>query len=85
MISPVVEIETLTRSFGAFTADDSLTLTANAGEAFGLSGSYGAGKNITIKMLTTLLSLSSGETCVSGFSITSQPVEVHRAIGYLKR
>jgi ABC-type uncharacterized transport system ATPase subunit len=33
--SPVVEIEALTRCFGAFTAVDSLTLTANAGEVFG--------------------------------------------------
>ena len=83
MISPVVEIETLTRRFGTFTAVDSLTLTANAVEVFGLLGSNGAGKSTTIKMLTTLLPPSSGEARVGGFSITTQPVEVRRVIGYV--
>ena len=83
MISPVVEIESLTRRFGAFTAVDSLTLVANAGEVFGLLGSNGAGKSTTIKMLTTLLPPTSGEARVGGFSITRQPVEVRRAIGYV--
>jgi ABC-2 type transport system ATP-binding protein len=83
VISPVVEIETLTRRFGTFTAVDSLNLMANAGEVFGLLGSNGAGKSTTIKMLTTLLPPSSGEARVGSFSITRQPVEVRRAIGYV--
>jgi hypothetical protein len=37
--SPIVEIGSLTRRFGAFTAVGSLTMTANAGEVFGLLGS----------------------------------------------
>jgi ABC-2 type transport system ATP-binding protein len=81
VISPVVEIETLTRRFGTFTAVDSLTLVANAGEVFGLLGSNGAGKSTTIKMLTTLLPPSSGEARVGGFSITTQPVEVGYRLG----
>ena len=48
MTAPIVEIETLTRRFGAFAAVDSLTLTANAGEVFGLPGSPGAGKSTII-------------------------------------
>ena len=74
MTSPVVEIETLSRHFGAFTAVDSLSLAANAGEVFGLLGSNGAGKTTTIKMLTTLLPPTSGEARVGGFSITKEPV-----------
>lgn len=80
---PVVEIEKLSRRFGTFTAVDSLSLVANAGEVFGLLGSNGAGKSTTVKMLTTLLPPSSGEARVGGFSITTQPVEVRRAIGYV--
>ena len=82
-MSPDVEIETLTRRFGTFTAVDSITLAANAGEVFGLLGSNGAGKTTTIKMLTTLLPPSSGDARVGGFSITRQPVDVRRAIGYV--
>jgi ABC-2 type transport system ATP-binding protein len=78
-----VEIETLSRRFGEFTAVDSLTLTASVGEVFGLLGSNGAGKTTTIKMLTALLPPSSGDARVAGFSITTQPVQVRRAIGYV--
>jgi len=79
----VLEIRNLTRRFGKFTAVDSLTLSVNAGEVFGLLGSNGAGKTTTIKMLTTLLPPSSGDAHVAGFSITTQAVGVRRAIGYV--
>jgi ABC-2 type transport system ATP-binding protein len=74
MSEAVLEIQALTRRFGAFTAVDTLTLSVNAGEVFSLLGSNGAGKTTTIKMLTTLLQPSSGEARVAGFSITSQAV-----------
>jgi len=79
----VLEIFALTRRFGIFTAVDSLNLSVHAGEIFGLLGSNGAGKTTTIKMLTTLLPPSSGEATVAGYSITSQAVDVRRAIGYV--
>jgi ABC-2 type transport system ATP-binding protein len=79
----VLELNVLTRRFGAFTAVDALTLSVKAGEVFGLLGSNGAGKTTTIKMLTTLLPPSSGEARVAGFSIRTQAVDVRRAIGYV--
>jgi ABC-2 type transport system ATP-binding protein len=79
----VLEIKSLTRRFGAFTAVDAVTLSVNAGEIFGLLGSNGAGKTTTIKMLTTLLPPTAGEARVAGFSIATQAVGVRRAIGYV--
>ncbi|MGA2986673.1 MAG: ATP-binding cassette domain-containing protein, partial [Terriglobia bacterium] len=79
----VLDIKSLTRRFGEFTAVDGLTLSVNAGEVFALLGSNGAGKTTTIKMLTTLLPPSSGDASVAGFSITTQAVDVRRAIGYV--
>jgi len=79
----VLDIKSLTRRFGAFTAVDGLTLSVDAGEVFALLGSNGAGKTTTIKMLTTLLPPSSGDASVAGFSITTQAVDVRRAIGYV--
>ena len=73
----VLDIKTLTRRFGNFTAVDALTLSVNAGEVFGLLGSNGAGKTTTIKMLTTLLAPSSGEAHLAGFSITTQAGDAH--------
>ena len=79
----VLDIQALTRRFGAFAAVDTLTLSVNAGEVFSLLGSNGAGKTTTIKMLTTLLRPTSGEARVAGFSITTQAVDVRRSIGYV--
>jgi len=79
----VLDIKSLTRRFGAFTAVDDLTLSVNAGEVFALLGSNGAGKTTTIKMLTTLLPPSSGDASVAGFSIITEAVDVRRAIGYV--
>ena len=83
MSQSVLDLQGLTRRFGAFTAVDAVTLSVNAGEVFALLGSNGAGKTTTIKMLTTLLPPSSGEAHVAGFSITTQAVDVRRAIGYV--
>ena len=83
MSEVVLDIKSLTRRFGAFTAVDSVTLSVDAGEVFGLLGSNGAGKTTTIKMLTTLLPPSSGEARVAGFSIATQAVDVRRSIGYV--
>jgi ABC-type branched-subunit amino acid transport system ATPase component len=44
----VLEIKALTRRFGAVTAVDSLTLSVNAGEVFGLLGSNGAATRFTV-------------------------------------
>ena len=84
-MTPIFETESLTRNFGAFRAVGSMTITGNVGEVFGLVGSNGANKSITIKMLTTLLPQTSGEGRVGGFSITRRPVAVRQAIGYRVR
>jgi ABC-2 type transport system ATP-binding protein len=79
----ILEIDALTKQFGALTAVNALALTVEAGEVFGLLGPNGAGKSTTIKMLTTLLPPTSGEARVAGFSITRQPADVRRNIGYV--
>jgi ABC-2 type transport system ATP-binding protein len=80
---PILETTDLTRRFGAFTAVDRLTLAVEAGEVFGLLGANGAGKTVTIKMLTTLLPPTSGNARVAGFDIRHQAAEVRRVIGYV--
>ena len=67
MSETVLDIQALTRRFGAFTAVDAVTLSVNAGEVFALLGSNGAGKTTTIKMLTTLLKPTSGSLEIDGF------------------
>jgi ABC-2 type transport system ATP-binding protein len=78
-----IKTSELTRRFGNLTAVDRVELNISYGEIFGLLGANGAGKSTLIKMLTTLLSPSSGSAEVGGFGIIEDPGEVRRRIGYV--
>jgi ABC-2 type transport system ATP-binding protein len=80
---PIIEVKKLTRKFGSSTVVDSLDINIEAGEAFALLGPNGAGKTTAIKMLTTLLPVTSGDALISGFSIVAQPNKVRQIIGYV--
>jgi ABC-2 type transport system ATP-binding protein len=56
-------------------------LRVEAGEVFGFLGPNGAGKSTTVKMLTTLLSITSGTAIVAGVDVASEPDEVRQRIG----
>jgi len=80
-----VEVVDLTRRFGDFTAVDGLTFTVNTGEIFGFLGPNGAGKTTTIKMLTGLLSPSSGDGRVAGFDVRHDRPRIRSRIGYMSQ
>jgi ABC-2 type transport system ATP-binding protein len=73
--------EKLTRRFGALNAVDGLDLKVTAGQFFGFLGPNGAGKSTTIKMLTGLLSPSSGTVEILGLDFAKHAVEAKRQIG----
>ncbi|MGC8491149.1 MAG: ATP-binding cassette domain-containing protein [Syntrophobacteraceae bacterium] len=79
----ILETDSLCRRFGEHTAVESVSLSLEAGEAFGLLGPNGAGKTTMIKMLTTLLPPTSGSARVAGFDIVRRAREVRRVIGYV--
>jgi ABC-2 type transport system ATP-binding protein len=56
-------------------------LRVEAGEVFGFLGPNGAGKSTTVKMLTTLLSITAGRARVAGLDVARQPDAVRRRIG----
>ncbi len=79
----MLELQGLTRRFGALVAVNDLHLSIDQGEMFALLGPNGAGKSTTIKMLTTLLPPSGGTALVDGMDIVRQPGAVRRIIGYV--
>ena len=83
METNVIELNGLTKNYGAFTAVDHLNLTIRRGEIFGLLGPNGAGKSTTILMMLGLTEPTSGTVEVCGINSTRQPVEVKRKVGYL--
>ena len=75
----------LTRTFGDFTAVDHIDLNVKQGEIFGFLGANGAGKTTAMKMLTGLLSPSSGEAKVSGFDVYTDAEKIKKRIGYMSQ
>jgi ABC-2 type transport system ATP-binding protein len=51
------------------------------GTVFGFLGPNGAGKSTTVRMLTTLMSITSGTAAVAGVDVAADPDEVRRRIG----
>jgi lipooligosaccharide transport system ATP-binding protein len=61
-----VQARTLTKRFGSFVAVDGITFEVHPGETFGLLGPNGAGKSSTMKMISTVSPVTSGELTVLG-------------------
>src|ERR1700684_207128 len=81
MDAPAIETQHLTRRFGELVAVQDVNLSVAPGQFFGFLGPNGAGKSTTIKMLTGLLSASSGRIQILGLDLAQNPVEVKRQIG----
>ena len=83
--SAAVEVQGLVKTYksrsGTVDAVRGIDLRVDAGEIFGFLGPNGAGKSTTVKMLTTLLSITSGSARVAGADVASDPDEVRRRIG----
>lgn len=80
-----VEVEGLTRNFGAHTAVDRLSFRIPAGTIFGLLGPNGSGKSTTIRMLCGVIKPSSGTGKVLGLDIVRQAEEIKQQIGYMSQ
>ena len=79
----MIEIENLTRRFGAFVAVDHISFRLERGEVLGFLGPNGAGKSTTMKMITGFLSPTSGTVRVGGHDVQRDPIAVKECIGYL--
>ncbi|MDJ0753494.1 MAG: ABC transporter ATP-binding protein [Ardenticatenaceae bacterium] len=82
-MTAIIEINGLTKKYGDLTALNDLNLSIHEGEVFGFIGPNGAGKTTTMRILTTLLKPSGGSATIGGYSISEQPQEVRRMIGYM--
>jgi ABC-2 type transport system ATP-binding protein len=80
---PVIEAHGLTRRFGTLTAVDGLDLTVEPQTIYGFLGPNGCGKTTTVRMLTGLLTPSSGEVTVLGHRLPRDAEKLKRRIGYM--
>ncbi len=73
----------LTRRFGDVLAVDGLDMDVRPGEIFGFLGPNGAGKTTTIRMLSALISPTSGKARVAGYEVGREDNEIRRSVGIL--
>ncbi len=81
----MIELQDLTRRFNGNVAVDSLNLTIEDGKVFGFIGPNGAGKTTTIRMITTLISPTSGSVHVNGLDASdpAEALQIRSQIGLL--
>jgi ABC-2 type transport system ATP-binding protein len=78
-----IEVNSIVKKFGDFTAVDGVSFKVEAGEIFGLLGPNGAGKSTLIRMLVTLLPPTSGSAAINGFDVVKKADDVRRSIGVI--
>ena len=79
----MIEIEHLTKRYGAVTAVSDLSLTIDSGQIYGFLGPNGAGKSTTMNIMTGCLSATEGTVRIGGYDIFEEPRQAKRLIGYL--
>lgn len=79
----MVEVIGITKQFKKVKAVDNVSFKINNGEIVGLLGENGAGKTTTLRMLATMLKISSGKALINGYDVSKEPEKVRSEIGIL--
>lgn len=79
----MIQVDRLTKFFGAKRAVDGISFSVARGEVLGFLGPNGAGKSTTMRMLTGFIPPSEGGVTVGGFDMVKNPIPAKRLIGYL--
>jgi ABC-2 type transport system ATP-binding protein len=79
----MIQVENLTKRFGAKRAVDGVSFSVNRGEVLGFLGPNGAGKSTTMRMITGFIPPSSGRVTVGGHDVAEDPIPAKRLMGYL--
>ncbi|MFL6023618.1 MAG: ABC transporter ATP-binding protein [Marmoricola sp.] len=69
----MITVESLTKSYGGFTAVDDVSFSARAGRVTGFLGPNGAGKSTTMRMMVGLTTPTSGAATISGRAFADLP------------
>ncbi|MEA2624919.1 MAG: gliding motility-associated transport system ATP-binding protein [Candidatus Binatota bacterium] len=79
----MIEVEDLTKDFGATRAVNHASFKVEAGEIIGLLGPNGSGKTTLMRVLTGFFPPTSGHARIGGLDVEEHSLEVRRQIGYL--
>lgn len=85
----IIETKKLSKIFksnnGPVEAVKGIDLSVTEGHIFGFLGTNGAGKTTTMRMLTTLVTPTSGQASIAGFDLIKESQKVRQSIGYVSQ
>ncbi len=85
MNSPIIDVRSLSRSFGSLEAVRDVSFEVDSGSIFGLLGPNGSGKSTIIRMLLGILPPSDGEASVLGLDIRTEAEQIKPRVGYMSQ
>src|SRR5213082_2147584 len=85
MVEAMIEVESLTKRFGTFTAVDHVSFTVGKGSIFGFLGPNGSGKSTVIRMLCGILEPTEGTARIGGHDIGRESEAINEMIGYMSQ
>jgi ABC-2 type transport system ATP-binding protein len=83
IVPAAIVVDHAVKRYGSFEAVKDVSFTVADGEIFGLLGPNGAGKSTLIRMMTTLMPITSGRAIVAGHDVAKDPNAVRRVIGVI--
>jgi ABC-2 type transport system ATP-binding protein len=78
-----VEVKNLVKKYGSFEAVKGISFDVNQGEIFGLIGPNAAGKTTVLRVISTLLTITSGSVNIMDLELSKKPDEIRKLISYL--
>jgi len=78
-----IEVQNISKSYGAQKALDNVSFSVKKGEIVGFLGPNGAGKSTLMKILTTYINSDEGKASVNGNDVTDNQKAVQQSVGYL--
>jgi len=82
-MSPMIEVQDLTKFYGPTPAISRLNFEVGRGEIVGFLGPNGAGKTTTLKILAGYFPPTSGTARINGFDCFLESIQARRSLGYL--
>ncbi len=79
----MIDVQNVTKSYGAFEAVKDVSFTVEQGEILGFLGPNGAGKTTMMKMITCYMPPTGGRISVDGLDVLTDSMGVRKKIGYL--
>ncbi|HLB08164.1 MAG TPA: ABC transporter ATP-binding protein [Gemmatimonadaceae bacterium] len=79
----MIQLKSLTKKYGTFTAVDAIDLDVPHGQLFGFLGPNGAGKTTTLRMIAGILKPTAGTVHINGIDVAKDPIAAKAVLGYI--